>query len=133
MEQRKEQEERGKAEKADNIYVGVYIDNVVEGNITKGKEGCNVNSHGFYWMEYRVSCVHSCFVTHNEKQITPDLGGKMHYISRYNLFVSVDMGGYKESHLEGNVHDQGWQFYAALLALFMVSSSPGFVVKVLWK
>jgi hypothetical protein len=33
----------------------------------------------------------------------------------------------------GNVHDQGWQFYAALLALFIVSSSPGFVVKVLWK
>jgi hypothetical protein len=33
----------------------------------------------------------------------------------------------------GNAHDQGWQFYAALLALFFVASSPGFVVKVLWK
>jgi hypothetical protein len=33
----------------------------------------------------------------------------------------------------GNVHEQGWQFYAALLSLFIVSSSPGFVVKVLWK
>ena len=32
-----------------------------------------------------------------------------------------------------NVHEQSWQFYAALLSLFIVSSSPGFVVKVLWK
>jgi len=31
----------------------------------------------------------------------------------------------------GNVHDQGWQFYAALLALFIVSSSPGFVVMII--
>ncbi len=33
----------------------------------------------------------------------------------------------------GSVHNQDWQFYAALLSLFIVSSSPGFVVKVLWK
>lgn len=38
-----------------------------------------------------------------------------------------------ELSIYGNAHSQDWQFYAALLSLFYVSSSPGFIVKVLWK
>ncbi|HSS46871.1 MAG TPA: DUF2818 family protein [Burkholderiales bacterium] len=49
------------------------------------------------------------------------------------LYLIVGGVGYLLEARAGNVHEQGWEFYAITLCLFLVFACPGFVYRYLWR
>lgn len=48
-------------------------------------------------------------------------------------FVVLFLARLAELNLMGQIAPQGWEFYSVTFALFVVFSSPGFIVKHFWR
>lgn len=50
-----------------------------------------------------------------------------------SYFITLGIAWLVERSVMGQAWQQGWEFYAVTLALFIVLSFPGFIYRMLWK